>query len=291
MKMRIAQCATVIGLATAVMTATAALPSGYLEFEYIQGNGSDAKIVTDYTPTPNQDKIEAVISFPSGTLNQTQCIWCSRGNDLLVATWTLWVLNDSGYKFRFDYGTNDAGQNLTPVLSATDDKLTVTAEGPTFTSSGGQSSTHTKVADYTAGGPITLFYSYKNGTGNSPGNYGKFKLYSFKVWRSGDLIHNLVPAKRNSDSREGLYDVAANKFYAGTGSFTMGGVEFFHYDDGTALHGYQSYAEWLASANVGSSDASFTAEAELEARYRTMGESDGIALRSDWGRPLIIIVR
>lgn len=66
---------------------------------------------------------------------------------------------------------------------------------------------------------------------------------------------------------------------------------FFRYGEGTALHGYQSYAEWLASANVGSSDASFTAEAELEARYRTMGESDGIALRTDRGRPLLIIVR
>ena len=39
--------------ALSVMTATAALPSGYLEFEYIQGNGSNARIVLDdYTPTP-----------------------------------------------------------------------------------------------------------------------------------------------------------------------------------------------------------------------------------------------
>lgn len=208
--------------ALAIMSATtavASLPSGYVECEYIQGNGSDAKIVTDYTPTPNSDKIEAVISFPAGALNQTQCIWCSRGSDLQVKTWSLFVLDDSGYKFRFDYGTNDVGQNLTPVLSATDDKLTVTAEGPTFTSSGGQSSTHTKVADYTAGGPITLFYSYKNGTGNSPGNYGKFKLYSFKVWRSGALIHDFVPAVRVNDSKPGLYDVSGDKFYPGTGSF------------------------------------------------------------------------
>ena len=220
-------------------TAVASLPSGYVECEFIQGNGSNARIVIDdYTPTPNDDKIEAVVSFPAGTLNQTQTIWCSRGNDLLVATWTLWVLNDSGYKFRFDYGTNDAGQNLTPVLSATDDKLTVTAEGPTFTSSGGQTQTHTSATDYTAGGPITLFASYYNGTGKNLGNYGKHKLYSFKVWHSDTLIHNLVPAVRDTDSKPGLYDVSGDKFYPGTGSFGYKLV-----DDPTALTGLTTISD------------------------------------------------
>ena len=204
----------------AAATAVAALPSGYLEFEYIKGNGTDARIITDYTPTPNQDKIEAVVSFPSGTLNQNQAIWCARGASTSTATWTLFVLSSSGYKFRFDYG-NTIGTAVTPALSATDAKYTVTANGPAFTWSGGDGQTHTGVADYTAGGPLVLFASYYNGVGNNLGNYGKFKLYSFKVWRSGALIHDLVPALRLSDYKSGLYDVAADKFYAGTGTFTL----------------------------------------------------------------------
>ena len=211
--------------ALAIMSATtvvASLPSGYVECEFIQGNGSDARIVTDYTPTPNDDKIEAVVSFPAGTLNQTQTIWCSRGATTATDTWSLFVLNSS-YMFRFDYGSK-TGTALTPVLSDTDVKYTVTADGNVFTWSGGNGQTHTRIADFTAGGPLMLFASYCNGTGNNLGNYGKHKLYSFNVWRSGTLIHNLVPAVRGSDSAKGLYDIKADKFYPGSGSFTMGDV-------------------------------------------------------------------
>ena len=217
-------------VALAIMSATtavASLPSGYMECEYIQGNGSDAKIVTDYTPTPNSDKIEAVISFPSGALSQNQAIWCARGKETTDATWSLYVIDGgSGRKFRLDYGAT-RGNYLTPEPSATDVTYTVTADGNVFTWSGGDGQTHTKVADFTAGGPVMLFASYlvgNDGNIGTYGNYGKFKLYSFRVWRSGTLIHNLVPAVRESDSAKGLYDIKADKFYPGSGSFTMGDV-------------------------------------------------------------------
>lgn len=199
--------------------AVAALPSGYLELEYIKGNGSDARIaIDDYTPTPNDDKIEAVVSFPAGTLNAGQCVWCARGN-YQERTWSLFMDNSGGYKFRFDYGNNDAGTYLTPALS-TDVKYTVTADGPAFTWSGGNGQTHTRITDYTAGGYLMLFASYVNGGYDSPGSHGKFKLYSCKVWRSGTLIHDLVPAERESDSNKGFYDMAVGKFYQGTGTFS-----------------------------------------------------------------------
>ena len=211
--------------ALAIMSATtavASLPSGYMECEYIQGNGSDARIVTDYTPTPNDDKIEAVVSFPAGTLDQSHTIWCSRGTTTTTATWTLFALT-SGKAFRFDYG-NTTGTGLTPALSDTDVKYTITAEGPTFNSSGGQTKTYSRVSNFTAGGPLVLFASYYNGIDDNNGAYGKFKLYSFKVWRSGELIHNFVPVVHELSSAKGLYDVEADKFYPGTGSFTMGDV-------------------------------------------------------------------
>ena len=199
-------------------TAVASLPSDYMECEYIQGNGSDAKIVIDdYTPTPNNDKIEAVVSFPAGTMSQNQTIWCSRGTTTTTATWTLFALT-SGKAFRFDYG-NTTGTGLTPALSDTDVKYTITAEGPTFTSSGGQTKTYSRVSNFTAGGPLVLFAAYYNGIGNNNGAYGKHKLYSFKVWRSGELIHNFVPVVHELSSEKGLYDVEADKFYPGTGSF------------------------------------------------------------------------
>ena len=277
--------------------ALAALPSGYGQSEFIQGDGLSAQIVIgDYTPQPNTDKIEAVVEWPANTIaaNVNHAVWCARGNGLQVNSWTLFAIEQN---FRFDYSPNGHQATLTSDFSiSTGTKYTITAEDNTVTYSANGAVLQTQdtpAYSYTAGSPLMLFASrtYNNGTSGTPTNYGKHKLYSFKVWRSGTLIHNLVPAVRESDAKKGLYDVVANKFYVGSDSFKMGDFAFFSYDEGTALHGYQSYADWLASANVGASAESFTAESELEARYRTMGESDGIALRTDWGRPLIIIVR
>ena len=213
--------------ALALLPATAAfaaLPSGYMEFEYIQGNGIDARIITDYTPKPNQDKIEAVVSFPSGTLDKNQAIWCARGADSRTKTYTLFALKDSSdnkYKFRFDYYATP-GTFCTPALVADDGKYTVTADGNVFTWSGGTGQTHDKVADFTAaGGPLVLFYSYTSNSGNDKQNFAKHKLYSVKVWRSDALIHDFVPSMRLSDYAAGLYDVTSNKFYAGTGTLTL----------------------------------------------------------------------
>ena len=50
-------------------------------------------------------------------------------------------------------------------------------------------------------------------------------MYSFKIYNSeSELIHNLVPVKRNSYDELGLYDLKTNTFYtnAGTGTFTAG---------------------------------------------------------------------
>ena len=150
-----------VALCAASAWAAGTLPAGYTEVEYIEGNGTDARIVTDYVPTPNADKIDAVVSFP--TLDTTQrAIWCARAS-FNSSSWTLFVNNAK--KFRFDYG-NTVSQ-YADVGLATNLKYTVTAAGNQFsftsaTQYGGY--THTKVADYTAGGPVVLFSAYYNGT-------------------------------------------------------------------------------------------------------------------------------
>jgi hypothetical protein len=50
-------------------------------------------------------------------------------------------------------------------------------------------------------------------------------LYSVKIYdSSSELIHNLIPVKRNADDEPGLYDLKTYKFYTnmGTGVFTVG---------------------------------------------------------------------
>lgn len=61
---------------------------------------------------------------------------------------------------------------------------------------------------------------------NNSGQYGKFKLYSLKIWDNGTLVREFVPCV-NKDGEAGLYDItpgAEKKFYAndGTGEFETG---------------------------------------------------------------------
>ncbi len=109
------------------LTASAAgvLPKGYTEIEYIQGNGSNARIVTDYTPVPGKDKIEAEVEFP--TLD-TATIWCARGSTSSTDTWSLFMLNNT---FRFDY-FNDTTKVIAGFTCAADKRYKVVAEGCKF---------------------------------------------------------------------------------------------------------------------------------------------------------------
>ena len=173
-----------------------------------------------------------MVEWPSGTLTQNQAVWCARtgGNS---ATWTLFLLNSSGYKFRFDYNTT-SGNYLTPAVSA-DTQYTVTVDRNVVTWSGGDGQTHTAVPGFTAAGTaLQLFASHVNTLDAGLGNWGKHRLYSFKVWRSGELIHYFVPCT-NATGVATMVDICDNPAtltlaYNGTGAFAAG-PEGHYYDD------------------------------------------------------------
>ncbi len=206
--------------------AAGTLPSGYTEVEYIQPDGNDNdRIITDYVPTPNDDKIEAVVEFP--TLDTTQrAIWCARAS-FNSRTWTLFV--NAAKKFRYDYG-NTISQ-VADVVLATDQRYTVTAASNQFSfvsaaQSGGY--THAKVPDFTAGGPVVLFSAYYDGTANHVSDWGRHRLYSFKVWRSGTLIHYFVPCK-DSGGAATMVDICDNPAtLTREGTFTAGAEGHFY---------------------------------------------------------------
>ena len=228
-----------IVLAFAAMSAAVAfatgerIPAGYTEIEYIQGNGSNARIVTDYTPQPNIDKIEAVVECPANTIaaNVNQAIWCARGNGLSVDSWTLFIL---GTQFRFDYMPSGNAVSLTPDFPiSTGTKYTITAEDNTVTYSANGSVLQTQSTpaySYTAGSVLALFASHHTGINANVSNYGKHKLYSFKVWRSDGLIHYFVPCK-DANNAATLVDICDNPAtLTKSGTFTAG-QEGHYYDD------------------------------------------------------------
>ena len=178
-----------------VLATTPSLPAGYTPVAYIQGNGVDARIKTDYYPQPNRDKIEAVVEFPSVASTVQMVVWCARKNGV-DSTWSVFVPYNSGFKFRFDYGNSSTGTVVGfPIADNT--KYTLTADANNFTCSGGSQPDdgyqYTKVGDFTTGGPLVLFAAYTDGVDNSVRYFGSHRLYSFKVWRDGALIHDFVP--------------------------------------------------------------------------------------------------
>ena len=208
-------------------------PEGYTEVEYIQGNGNGARIVTDYTPRPETDKIEAVVEWPSGTIaaNVNQAVWCARGSGMAVDSWTLFVL---GTKFRFDYMPEGHAVSLQPDFNVSaGTKYTITAEDNTITYVANEEVLQTQdtpAYPFTVGSAMELFASHYNGINANLGNYGKHRLYSFKVWRSGKLIHYFVPCK-NSAGAATLVDVCENPAtMTKAGTFSAGG-EGHYYDD------------------------------------------------------------
>ena len=222
-----------VALGAASAWAAVTLPAGYTEVEYIQGNGTDARIVTDYTPAPNTDKMEAVVEWPSGLQNANHAIWCARGSDTQVNSWTLFAIKDNT-KFRYDYMPSGHAVSLVPDFTiATGTKYTITAEDNKVTYAANLAELQTQSTpaySFTADSVLALFTSHYNGINANVSNYGKHRLYSLKVWRSGELIHYFVPCKDSSNNAT-MVDICDNPAtLTRSGTFTAG-EEGHYYDD------------------------------------------------------------
>ena len=240
------------------------LPSGYTEVEYIQGSGS-ARIVTDYTPQPNTDKIEAVVEWPANTVGANQSVWCARGNGTQADSWTLFAIST---QFRFDYMPNGHAVSLTPSFTiSTLTRYTITAEDNTVTyvtNGVVLQSQNTPAYSFTAGSALQLFASHYNGVNGNLGNYGKHRLYSFKVWRSGELIHYFVPCK-DSGGNATMVDICANPATLTKGGAFTAGPEGHYYDD--SLFNIPDDMLVISSLprDVGSPDPAYGEQTNLEA--------------------------
>lgn len=58
--------------------------------------------------------------------------------------------------------------------------------------------------------PLTLFCGLWS---TGPWRNGRGKIYTFKVTKNNTLVRDLVPAKRDSDNKYGMYDLVTNAFY------------------------------------------------------------------------------
>ena len=144
----------------------------------IGGDGT-AYFETDFTPNPQTDKIVIELLLPE--VQDSVFAFCARTTDAKES----WSLNLRSGGYRFDYKNNG-----TPTGTLERDvRYTFTVENNVLTWSGGEGTVAKKDETFVqAGGPLCLFHPI-NGTLQS----SKMRLYSFKIYRSGQLIHDLQP--------------------------------------------------------------------------------------------------
>ena len=208
------------------------LPTGYERLVYIQGDGISTQILSDFKPNPQTDKIVAEVEFPS--TNKTCAVWCARGKNTTTATWTVFLISTG--RLRADYNSKTGTELQTSAEENV--RYTLTYDRNVFSWSGGtERQEHTAVSSFTAtGDPIMLFASYYNGTAKNPGNFGDHKLYSFKIYRDGALIHDYVPC-RDADGNVTLYDdmPSGRSKLTRTGTFVAGPAAEFVQVEGSPV--------------------------------------------------------
>lgn len=202
-------------------TVRAALPEGYAPVDGVAStSGGKQWINTGYVPVCT-DRIEFKVRIPTLT---TLCVYCSR-TDGKVETFTCFMTDKSGYKFRFDRNDDADNGYSSQVLSA-GAVYEVLADGSTCKCTlNGVPSASMKSGSFTPRREVTLFASYPKdkeiATANLT-NFAVLEMYYFRVTdKDGNVKVDMVPCVRASDGSVGLYDLAGRKddnFYPSQGT-------------------------------------------------------------------------
>jgi len=178
------------------------LPQGYTEVEYVQNNTQGAYLnlgVKLYEAIGNSYQITAryksqyMPNWSSGEYLQT--IINSEG----VST------PYYGMVFRYAYSTHTlelAGGDKSDITWTNTDN----GDGTSVLTISSNSTAH---ADQV---PLGLFSSYQ-GNYTTPYRWSNATIYSMQITLNNELVRDLVPCKRDSDSMVGMYDLVNDVFY------------------------------------------------------------------------------
>ena len=210
---------------------TPLLPDGYTHLTYIESTG------TQYIDTGIKGTSDIGFTATFNTANKIAtsghgAIFGALSDDANQRFMLSTYPTHSGGEF-FDGGTGTYDPNL-----VSDKWLDYSFQGNVLTTPSGNVTTST--ATFDTGVNIYIFCrNYKGAVNHSQTKISRFTFYSVST---GDALRDFIPAKRNSDSVLGMYDLVSNTFFdnAGTGSF-LAGEEIIHYVDGKT-----KYATWNA---------------------------------------------
>ena len=184
--------------------------------KYVQSTG-DAQLNTGVVPG-SKNTIELKFAFDVTPASENQCLYCARGETMSTASYTGFLLQR---RWRFDYNSASGTESVTPTPVSGVPMVICTAAG-TATVDGVAVQSYT-AANFTVGGPLTLFSSYVEAPGTRLGNYLNGKVYYLKIFDDDGttLLHDFVPWEKNGVV--GMYDTIAARFVApNVGTLTCG---------------------------------------------------------------------
>ena len=177
------------------------LPQGYTEVEYIRNSNYNAYINTGVIPYDNT----------SNRFTVTAKVKSEYHSNLACATIIACEeVNSPYYGFGYRYRCS-AQQDVIEFFGA-DNTVSKTSAA---TSDSAVTVTFTKTADSskTMDVPLYIFGACGNASYTSATRYSDSTLYSMSVVKNNETVREFVPAKRDSDSVYGLYDLITNTFY------------------------------------------------------------------------------
>ncbi len=201
---------------SAVLAAAASVQAaGIARFvEYVETDGSGNTpgeyILLDYAPTSNS-VVETEVAIRK--LTATHGVFCARGDDVATNTFTLFFVNNQG--FRWDYNRTTAEYQKGIVA---DRKYRIRCSNEGFWFDGTKcSSINVSPRNYVPANRMMLFASYTCQPTNTPtatGNYAKMRLYSFKAWDNNGATPrvDLRPCV-DTDGNAALFDAVADTLY------------------------------------------------------------------------------
>lgn len=170
-----------------------------IDYLYFPGN---VYINTGVYPNNNM-RVQTRINLYSSQPSATVAVFGGR-NDLTVATFTLWRMNASS--FRYDFGNRQTSISMSTVgdfvIDANKNQIVINSKT-------------VQVANSTFNTSTPLYIgSTHNASSNTPDTrHFRGDLYYFKVYDNGALVRDFIPVKRLSDNKEGLFDTVNKRFY------------------------------------------------------------------------------
>lgn len=185
---------------------TPRLPEGYTEVEYIENTG---------TTTSNGAFINTGVLLYDDANNtftvtsRLKSVYYNESGDNTLQT----IINSEGVTspyngFVYRYKYNTGGQLELAGTKNNTSLTTVNHEDGTRT----VTIKSVSAATFTDTVPLGIFSSY-NGNYTTPYRFSKTTLYTMTILKNGVTVRDFVPAKRDSDSKYGLYDLITDTFY------------------------------------------------------------------------------